>query len=594
MNTKRAFFVVIILTLCINQNACKKTDIVPVLKDRYLFAVDVSGGKYSTPDGYQIEVPAGALSNTTSIELIPLRDVESLRKNIGTAAPLFNSGVKLLPEGLRFNLPVKISIPLSSQLLPLHVYDLYHQDNHSLEWRFVHKRATTDQTGKSITAEIDHFSSYGIFDLPPEFAILENIKTFIETQSNPNTGCQMFVDWYMQTIDPFNFSRMIMGCCYSIMAVDFNIGFKKGDVEGLYNRTIGEKPNETYPQMMFVYDDDYSIHNIDYIVSMNIIFYLGCEPTLTIKTDKDKIQKGEEISLNVSLMCAENAMAGKIITLTVDNYGTVNPKEIRTDPNGNATATFKGNSSGIAGIVAQYYACSCEPIPTIITSTKNVEVGNLLKWRCTIAGEIEDSLPPEYYIGEVCAPYYGGDISWQYCETYKSFDSKFHLDFEIIMPEGGGSSIVPGLFNYDSYKLVVVENASLSFYYDGHLDISCSDPVYQECKNITGKVSVIQKVFQPNYYTISFWPDDEFIIGTGALSGSYWVNVRTDFPVYEEYSYENYWDVSRQNNLILMNLSMLVEFQENDFTYQVSGIRDNFLEINCYTYKYNLTCQRMN
>nr|NQU89172.1 hypothetical protein [Bacteroidota bacterium] len=583
----------VFLLMLLQASNCKKDNgTSPQHTPTYTQQIGPDGGVITTPEGFKIMVPQGALSNVTDISITPLANANELLEYADLNASYYLGGMNLLPDGLQFIQPITVRIPLEESLMPNTQYSMYVFNEAKQGWKEETVTAVTDETGAYITAELSHFSEWGAFRFPPEYAIVSKIKEFMQNSASPTEACNKFVQWFIETVNPFNFRAMVKGCCYGIVGAEFDIGYKFGSVEDMFQTLVGTKPPESYPFTMYIYDDDWYVGGQQNIINMNIRLLLGCKPELIITSLEDKIEIGQEVVINAFLRCGDEFMEGKTIKLDVDDHGTLNETEIKTDALGMASAKFKATSNGVAKITGKFESCTCESIPTEVTEQTTVEVGALEKWQCTLEGEISDILPPEYYFGSTCYEYSG--FSWEYCYKWKSFECTFHLDFDITFDPNGSTATGTGVFNYDSYNFEVI-NDILYLNPEGNVKVNCTEPVYTEVENVPGNIYVIQKINEPDKYSVSFHPEIEYIVGNSVLSGPFVVTVEETYPdYYDEYSFE--WDeVSREDAMLLSPyLGADVQFQEDDFVFEVSGIKNNFHEINCYYFQYKFTFHRVN
>jgi len=79
--------------------------------------IDPGGGEYSFSNGVTLEVPADAVSESTTvgIRLLEKEEVEPVLQSYGFTEKYFMAGFEAVPAGLSFNQPIKVTLP--SELL---------------------------------------------------------------------------------------------------------------------------------------------------------------------------------------------------------------------------------------------------------------------------------------------------------------------------------------------------------------------------------------------------------------------------------------------------------------------------------------------
>jgi len=86
--------------------------------------------------------------------------------------------------------------------------------------------------------------------------------------------------------------------------------------------------------------------------------YANCsEPTLTIRSEQERIETGESTLITVDLMCGGTAMANDDVTLSLDGVGELDQTELYLDSVGHGEATFHGTERGRATITASMMNC---------------------------------------------------------------------------------------------------------------------------------------------------------------------------------------------------------------------------------------------
>ncbi|NWG21782.1 MAG: FHA domain-containing protein [Chloroflexi bacterium] len=123
-----------------------------------------SGG-VAMPNGAMIQVPPGAVPPradgspaTLTFAIRPAdNQVVDLPEDLALNGPLY----QLEPEGVTFATPVRITLPLPADADPERVMGLVTRDAQSGAWTAV--RGIVDASARTVSAEVIHFSPYGIY-----------------------------------------------------------------------------------------------------------------------------------------------------------------------------------------------------------------------------------------------------------------------------------------------------------------------------------------------------------------------------------------------------------------------------------------------
>ncbi len=116
------------------------------------------GGTVTTTAGTKIEIPPGALTENTVIDIETLTE-ETLPAPVPDGYE-FLGGADFWPDGLTFNVPVTVTIPLNTPLpegtfLGLFVFDL-----EAAKFIYAKKWGIVDESGEAASVEIEHFSAH--------------------------------------------------------------------------------------------------------------------------------------------------------------------------------------------------------------------------------------------------------------------------------------------------------------------------------------------------------------------------------------------------------------------------------------------------
>jgi|GEM_PF-3084415 len=140
----------------------------------YTKTIGPEGGIVSDPNGASVEIPAGALSESTEVSITTYSEAALFNQELGLSP--FTGGAVLEPEGLTFLKPVSITLPSDEILIAGNTYSvfLYDKDPDAISnstasqkedyadkpWGKVKTPATASADGKSVTFTTNHFSTY--------------------------------------------------------------------------------------------------------------------------------------------------------------------------------------------------------------------------------------------------------------------------------------------------------------------------------------------------------------------------------------------------------------------------------------------------
>ena len=119
----------------------------------------------SMPNGPMIEVPHGAVppnpdgtpgTLTFSVAPAPEQAV-TLPDDMALSGPLY----QFEPEGVTFAVPVRITLPIPAGTDPARVMGLVTRDAQSGEWVTI--AGAVDAAARTVSAEVTHFSPYGVY-----------------------------------------------------------------------------------------------------------------------------------------------------------------------------------------------------------------------------------------------------------------------------------------------------------------------------------------------------------------------------------------------------------------------------------------------
>jgi hypothetical protein len=309
-----------------------------------------------------IEIPEGALTETKTFSITTYLSNSSLPSE-WFPIPGFVGAVDVGPDGLIFNKPVKITIPLNTPMTPGETIPLFYWDSNSQTWQQTGVIATVGADGTTFTAEVDHFSGYG----GSSFSNLLN-------SGNASQFMSDFIDWYnndpnMKHIGDKNAKN---NTCFEVVGIALDLKFEINGQKGGDYALIGR--TSSYPESPLVMID----YNIDITngysynasITLTLVIYNDCtSPDLKLEANPTTLAEGETSEIRATLTCDGTPMTGKEVNFTIKSGpGEVNPGLTTTNSSGVATTTF---TAGDKDSVVNAYNDSCQANKSV---TKDITI----------------------------------------------------------------------------------------------------------------------------------------------------------------------------------------------------------------------------
>ncbi len=324
-----------------------------------------AGGTVATTDGARLEVPAGALSETTTISLTAFDALDELPPSVAPI-PAFRGAVHALPAGLQFDAPVTLTVPVSTPMTAGTVFPLLLWNEAQQMWEPTDSLATVAADGKSFSAEIMHFSTYG-------GGALENLVN----GGDADAAMSAFVDWYRAHVLDLGDRRIKNNECFELVGIDFDLTFNiDGTADGRFHRVERTSDYPDAPLVMIDYQLDVSNgHSFSGYVIMNVTNYYDCTaPDFELTADETSLEAGESTTVRASLTCDGAPLVGKTIAFDLaSGPGEVSPGTNTTQSSGTATTTFTAGDDD-AEVRALYYACEFGD-SQVVDATVPIHVG---------------------------------------------------------------------------------------------------------------------------------------------------------------------------------------------------------------------------
>ncbi len=411
----------------------------------YSKIIGASGGVISMDNLTLLEVPAGALDENVSLTATPTLYADDYYKLNDNLVAGYLGGVSFGPEGTVFNNPVKITLPVSKPLPPGSLYPLYFFKEESNAWIESGVYGKVNSDGLSVTAEVLHFTPWGVFDLPADLMMLEKFKDYFGIGDDPIGALNNYIEWFNSTIQPFEFRGLVQNCCYAIRGYEIEVVYKVNGIEDTMDRIVGESMPVSYPQFWFVYDDSDLSNTNEIYITINLKLHLGCKPDLTLSSAKSKLRLGEKTEIKACLTCGDKKISNAFLQVFSSPAGSLNKNKLTTNYSGEGVLTLTAEEEGIAELTASYEACKCETETEEYTAGLNVPIGDSETW----TGRIELSAAGCCYA--VCVSEFSGSV-----------------DFELLVKvsaSGENQSILTVL-----NESVTLGNVEVSYIYTGYVN----------------------------------------------------------------------------------------------------------------------------
>lgn len=354
-------------------------------------SIGQSGGTAFDPDGAAALFPDGALSEKTIVSVFTHHAPATLPAPAGGPHFPVLGGASFGPDGLTFNKPVTITIPLSSQLPSGTVVPLFMYDPKRSGWRMTQFSVTVSPDGNSAAGQVTHFTDYIIMARDREnvdmFFGEFNRKFFDVCNIVPIPSLfEAYISGFSAAFPlggkhDYDFTAHYlrrMHACYEIVGVDYALsaarmipdpGSPGGAWKPIEQQSLLRETGRKGPlALVFLYDEvreisDSTCGEYQLAFQWDVTVYLQCsQPDLTLTPSGIRINVGETAPLRGTLTCGGEGMAGETITFSEDGRGILDKRIVSTDRDGFADARLTGTSGpgcsdGQARISASYNSC---------------------------------------------------------------------------------------------------------------------------------------------------------------------------------------------------------------------------------------------
>jgi hypothetical protein len=333
--------------------------------DAEVTSIGPAGGEVEDDEGAKVVIPSGALSDTYEISVFSYTDNESLPDG-WAPIPEMCGAIELEPEGLTFNIPVTITVPVPEQLDAGSKFPLLYWNDDTQVWEQTDFVATVADDGMSYSADITHFSGYG-------GGAIQNLIAGGSTEEFLNA----FAAWFQNNVRKIGDKRERDNECFRVTGLDFDLSYEINGQKGQDFKRVGETSDYADAPLTMV-DYTYDVTNghgfSGYVIITTIIYYDCTEPDFTISADKTALEEGESTSVEAAISCAGKPLIAKDVTFDIKSGpGEINPGNTTTNSGGKASSTF---TAGNDNAVVRAFYTSCElGDSTVMQTTVPIAVG---------------------------------------------------------------------------------------------------------------------------------------------------------------------------------------------------------------------------
>jgi len=316
------------------------------------------GGTFiDASSGVMVSVPAGALASETQLTCTYYDSDNDIPGDIHSGFFGSLGVVKFGPDGLEFDSPATITVPVSVDLTPGDQFPLFVWNPDKQSWQQTESLCTVNADGKSYSALVSHFSMFtgdqlngidGIFgNLDPQHLLDVDVA---------------FNSW----IGSFGISIMhdtrkqMRDCCMQVIGRKFTIDYQ-GEVN--YSpppQVFGDITNADYEdkyEVIRTYESGAYLH-------LTVTLYWRCDfpDHLTIDSNVSSISLDDEMNRSTTIralgVCYTSRMPGIPVDFSLNGPGSINPTSTVTDSDGYAYTTYTASDdTGTATVTADIVSC---------------------------------------------------------------------------------------------------------------------------------------------------------------------------------------------------------------------------------------------
>jgi hypothetical protein len=379
-----------LMVIIFSSGCCKKDNPIDSLNSSTK-SIGIEGGTISTTSGAIIIIPPSALERRTNITISSYDTQSDLPENTGIMG-FFAGGLSLSPDELSFQIPVTITIPLNIILDDIEDIRLFYYDNGDPScsnypvdysgWQQTNYIGALSYDGRSVTFEIDHFSTY-VIQLNFGAHTLDILGEMVETFGDNGLSVDFanYQSYFESTVaalgdlQSYDLPGGFGYDCYKVVGIEYSLYH---DLGSLFTNPLHDfKGKEGEIAFLYNYEGDRTMQgeqqlNYHLFIKVNID---RTPPDLNLMSWDNILHTGDETDVLGCLKCGTGLMRNQDIFFSVNSLGSINPTVSLTDEIfGVATITLKaGDTQGIAAVTGKYNAHNKDQIE-VISDQVNVTI----------------------------------------------------------------------------------------------------------------------------------------------------------------------------------------------------------------------------
>jgi len=337
------------------------------------------GGTFiDASSGVTVSVPAGALASETQLTCTYYDSDNDIPDDIHSGFFGDLGVVNLGPDGLEFDSPATITVPVSVDLTPGEQFPLFFWNTDTRSWQQTESLCTVNADGRSYSAQVSHFSMFTGDQLNGIDGIFGNLdpQRWLDVDVAFNGWIGSFGISIMHDT-----RKQMRDCCMQVIGRKFTI-----DYQGAVN--YNPPPEVTGDITNADYEDKYEVirtYESGVYLHLSVTLYWRCDfpDSLTLDSSKSSISLDDEMNRSTIIralgVCYMSRMPGIPVEFSLNGPGSISPTSTVTDSQGYAYTTYTASDeTGTARVHAEMVSCGEWDNARIYQGFTNIEV-----YRCT-------------------------------------------------------------------------------------------------------------------------------------------------------------------------------------------------------------------
>ena len=334
-----------------------------------------SGGTFTDEESdVEISVPAGALSSETQLTCTYYEGEDDFPDTMKSMFFGELGLVDLGPDGLEFDSPVTITVPVSADLTPGDQFPLFVWNTADQSWEQTESLCTVNADGHSYSAQVTHFSMYTASQLNGIDGIFGNLdpSSWQDVES-------AFINWQVSSgliiYADAKKRKQMRDCCMELTGIRNTIDYR-GAVDFEDAHETGDISNSDYVEKYEVTrggGDDFYLH-------LTSTLYWRCvnPNAITVQSEVSSINMDTDTNLSTTVrvysLCESCSMPGVRVDFFLSGPGSITPESTVTGADGLAYTTYTASEKGTAVISANLVSCQQWDQSHILSSSTSIEV----------------------------------------------------------------------------------------------------------------------------------------------------------------------------------------------------------------------------